>query len=62
MPPKFQPNARGAARKTCSLIDHTLLRPEAAAQDIEKLCAEAREHGFTASVSTGHAWPRRMRC
>lgn len=27
-------------------IDHTLLNPEASAQDIERLCAEAREHGF----------------
>jgi deoxyribose-phosphate aldolase len=27
-------------------IDHTLLKPEATAKDIEKLCAEAREHRF----------------
>jgi deoxyribose-phosphate aldolase len=27
-------------------IDHTLLKPEASAKDIEKLCAEAREHSF----------------
>ena len=27
-------------------IDHTVLKPEASLQDIEKLCAEAREHGF----------------
>ena len=27
-------------------IDHTLLKPDATAQQIEKLCAEAREHGF----------------
>lgn len=27
-------------------IDHTLLRPEARAEDIRKLCAEAREHHF----------------
>jgi deoxyribose-phosphate aldolase len=27
-------------------IDHTLLRAEATAQDIQRLCAEAREHGF----------------
>jgi deoxyribose-phosphate aldolase len=27
-------------------IDHTLLKPEAAAQQIERLCAEAREHRF----------------
>ena len=28
------------------LIDHTLLKPEASRQDIEKLCGEAREFGF----------------
>ncbi len=28
------------------LIDHTLLKPEASAAEIETLCAEAREHGF----------------
>nr|WP_277998232.1 deoxyribose-phosphate aldolase [Zhaonella formicivorans] len=28
------------------IIDHTLLKPEATARDIEKLCLEAREHGF----------------
>jgi len=28
------------------LIDHTLLRPEATAADIEKLCEEARRHKF----------------
>ena len=27
-------------------IDHTLLKPEASARDMEKLCGEAREHGF----------------
>jgi deoxyribose-phosphate aldolase len=28
------------------LIDHTILRPDAARADLEKLCAEARENGF----------------
>ncbi|MFI5167298.1 MAG: deoxyribose-phosphate aldolase [Thermoanaerobaculales bacterium] len=28
------------------LIDHTLLKPEATPADIERLCAEARHHGF----------------
>lgn len=27
-------------------IDHTLLRADASAKDIERLCAEARQHGF----------------
>jgi len=34
-------------------IDHTLLRPDAAAKDIERLCAEAREHHFYAVCVTG---------
>ena len=29
-------------------IDHTLLKPEATLKDIERLCAEAREHSFKA--------------
>jgi deoxyribose-phosphate aldolase len=29
-----------------SLIDHTLLRPDATLPEIEKLCAEAKEHRF----------------
>src|SRR5579872_521790 len=31
------------------MIDHTLLRPEATAADIRKLCAEARQWGFAAA-------------
>ena len=29
-----------------SIIDHTLLRPDAMAREIEMLCFEAKEHGF----------------
>jgi deoxyribose-phosphate aldolase len=32
--------------QVAQLIDHTLLKPDATAADIEKLCAEARQHGF----------------
>lgn len=28
------------------MIDHTLLKPEATAQDVKKLCGEAKEYGF----------------
>jgi deoxyribose-phosphate aldolase len=28
------------------MIDHTLLKPDATAADIERLCAEAKRHGF----------------
>lgn len=37
------------------LIDHTLLRPEATAEEIEKLCREAAQHGFY-SVCVNPAW------
>jgi deoxyribose-phosphate aldolase len=36
-------------------IDHTLLKADAAAKDIEKLCAEAREHHFY-SVCVNGSW------
>jgi len=32
--------------RLAALIDHTLLRPEATAADIERLCNEARQHRF----------------
>ena len=38
-----------------SLIDHTLLKPEATMSDIERLCAEAREYGF-ATVCVNPTW------
>ncbi|GAA1351590.1 deoxyribose-phosphate aldolase [Falsarthrobacter nasiphocae] len=39
------------------LIDHTLLKPDAAREDIERVCAEAREHGFF-SVCVNPIWTR----
>lgn len=36
-------------------IDHTLLKPDATHADIEKLCREAREHGFY-SVCVNGSW------
>lgn len=38
-----------------SLIDHTLLKPEATLGDIERLCAEARQYGF-ATVCVNPTW------
>jgi deoxyribose-phosphate aldolase len=35
-----------SAAELARFIDHTLLKADATAKDIEKLCAEAREHGF----------------
>jgi deoxyribose-phosphate aldolase len=40
-----------------ALIDHTLLRPEATAADIRKVCAEARQYGF-AAVCVNPYWVR----
>jgi deoxyribose-phosphate aldolase len=39
-------------------IDHTLLKPEAKAADIDELCAEAREYQF-ASVCINPTWVKR---
>jgi deoxyribose-phosphate aldolase len=45
----------GAEGDVASLIDHTLLKPDATRQEIEKLCREAAEHGF-ATVCVNPAW------
>lgn len=37
------------------LIDHTILAPDARRADVERLCDEAREHGF-ASVCVNPVW------
>ncbi len=41
-----------------SLIDHTLLKPEASESDIKKLCAEAAQYGF-ASVCVNPSWVKK---
>ena len=41
--------------RLASLIDHTFLKPEAVRSDIEKLCGEARQHGFY-SVCVNGTW------
>lgn len=43
------------SRDWASLIDHTLLKPEASKTDIQKLCSEAAQFGF-ASVCVNPAW------
>jgi deoxyribose-phosphate aldolase len=49
--PEGTPSASGVA----SLIDHTMLRPEATRADIVKLCGEARQYGF-ATVCINPYW------
>jgi deoxyribose-phosphate aldolase len=48
-------HATGATGGVAALIDHTLLKPDATRQDIEKLCKEAAEHRF-ATVCVNPAW------
>jgi deoxyribose-phosphate aldolase len=40
-----------------SLIDHTLLKPDAGETDVQRLCAEAQAYGF-ASVCVNPSWVR----
>ena len=47
--------ATGATAGVAALIDHTLLKPDATRQEIEKLCREAAEFGF-ATVCVNPAW------
>jgi len=43
----------------CKKIDHTLLKPEATPQDIDRICVEAREMGF-ASVCVNGLYAKRV--
>ena len=45
----------GIDSEIAASIDHTLLRPEATAAEIRKMCQEAREYGF-ASVCVNPYW------
>lgn len=53
--PAARPDAGRIDRAVARLIDHTLLKPEAAEADIRQVCAEAREYGF-ASVCVNGTW------
>src|SRR5262245_9001119 len=48
----------GTARELARYIDHTLLKPDATYEEIDRLCAEARQHGF-ASVCVNPVHVRR---
>ena len=43
-----------AVGNLASYIDHTLLKPDATGKQIEKLCAEARQHGFFSVCVNGY--------
>lgn len=49
------------ARDWASLIDHTLLKPEATEDDIRRLCEEAAQYRF-ASVCVNPTWVRASAC
>lgn len=51
----------GSARDWASLIDHTLLKPEASENDIKRLCEEAAQYHF-ASVCVNPTWVRVAAC
>jgi len=50
-----------SARDWASLVDHTLLKPEASEADIERLCGEAAHYRF-ASVCVNPTWVRSSAC
>ena len=52
MPPS---TSEGSVREIAALIDHTLLKPQATAPDIRRLCQEARRYGF-ATVCVNPYW------
>src|SRR6059058_1639423 len=47
--------AGGAPSSVASMIDHTLLKPDATRHDVEELCREAAQFGF-ATVCINPTW------
>jgi len=54
----FSGVAAEVPRDLARYLDHTLLKPEASASDIDQLCAEAVEYGF-AAVCVNPTWVKR---
>ncbi len=54
----FHGEAADVPMDLAKYIDHTLLKPEATASEIDTLCAEAREYSF-ASVCINPTWVKR---
>lgn len=52
----------GSPRELAGMIDHTLLRADATARDIERLCAEAIQAGFAAVCVNGSRVGFARRC
>ena len=51
----FQPQTVGGDQDLAKRIDHTLLKPDASAEDIKKVCAEAAQYKF-ATVCVNSTW------
>jgi deoxyribose-phosphate aldolase len=58
-PPPGADNTAMTAQELARRIDHTLLKPEAQAQEIHRVVSEAISHGF-ASVCIAPAWVARV--
>ena len=54
----YQGEGEEVPRDLARFIDHTLLKPDATAVDIDRLCREAAEHRF-AAVCINPTWVRR---
>lgn len=54
----YHGQAADVPRDLARYIDHTLLRPDASAADIDRLCTEAKEYRF-AAVCINPTWVRR---
>jgi deoxyribose-phosphate aldolase len=54
----FAGNAAEVPADLHAYIDHTLLKPEATAEDIDRICSEAKEYHF-ASVMINPSWVKR---
>ena len=59
-PVERQPLPKTAA-EIAPFIDHTLLKPNATAAEVEKLCAEARQFGFATVCVNGSQVARAAR-
>ncbi len=54
----FSGNGAEVPRDLAAYIDHTILRPDASAAEIDRICEEAKEYGF-AAVCVNPAWVKR---
>ena len=51
-----------SVEQLAGMIDHTFLKPFGTAENIEKLCAEARQYKFAMVASTLRKWKPVSNC